>query len=450
MSRSIRVTIVEMAHHFLYLPVHYALHTKCFGCVPDRYELVLIPAPAKTDRSTYLQLMQGAQAGHNYVGFAVMDPAETLHDRDTHLTPPVVLASLITNSAFWAVDRRTHEIRFLRDLASFDKIIAFEEGTTSHGIATRIYKDANKQPSIKAVAPGRELTLLTSSAKGTMALTPDLLGIDKLMADQSETFNVDLALGTTPEYNNVLVTALLSRADVVQDHPELVTGLLTAIQRAMLLVRFADPQVIKFAMDSHGENERRVTGALRRAADAQVFPATIEVSRAHWLNAARAAADAAGRPYDTAEHDRAGHVFRSVVEPYQALARDAIRADILPRLHVNRSDEEPRRLRRWFQPAALGWACGAALGTSLVAWLHWPILAIATVVVALGGWLTTTLPMNAWVRAIHVVWLAAALTVGIWWTVDPPDTTMVTFILPTWVGVEATIILAVAVLVRRK
>lgn len=268
-----RVTIVQTAHHFLYLPVHYALHANCFGCVPDRYDLSLLSAPGGTDRKAYQLLKQGRAESHNYIGFAVADPAELLHDQDAHISPPVVLAGLITNSSFWAVDRRSHTVRFIKDLAAFDKIIAFSEGTTSNGIARRIYRDAKKDPAIISVETGAELTTLTTSAKGTMALTPDVLGLDKLLADQSDVYHVDLVLGKTPEYNNVLVTALLSRTDVVEEHPELVRGLLKAIQRATLLVRFADPEVVKYAMDTYGESETRILGALHRAADAQVFPA---------------------------------------------------------------------------------------------------------------------------------------------------------------------------------
>lgn len=358
-----------------------------------------------------------------------------------------------TNASFWAVDRRTHQVRFLRDLARFDKIIAFSNGTTSHGIAKRIYADANKPASIDEVEPGegRELTLLTSSAVGTMALTPDLLGLDKLLADHPELYYVDLALGSTPEYNNVLVTALLSRLDVVREHPELVRGVLAAIQHAMLLVRFADSKVVKFAMEDCGESEARVTGALKRAADAQVFPATIEPSRAHWLNAARAAADAAGRPYNEAEHDRALHVFQSAVEPYQGLTRDAIRSYILPRLEWNGQDNQPNPWGRlgWLQPGALGLAGGTGLGAGLAAWLNWPGLALWLVLCAVGVWLTCRLPMNAWVRAIHLLWLLAALGIGVWWTASPPDTNTMLVVMPTWLGVEATIILAVAPLTRR-
>jgi hypothetical protein len=338
-------------------------------------------------------------------------------------------------------------------LAKFDTIIAYPEGTTSHGIAKRIYGDANKTPSIIEVEPGtgEELTRLTSSVKGTMALTPDILGIDKLMTDHPELYYVDLALGATPEYNNVLVTALLSRIDVVQGHPELVRGLLAAIQHSMLLVRLGDPKVIAFAKDSHGKSEANIIGALSRAADAQVFPATIEASRAHWMNAAKAAADAAGRQWDDAEHDRAGHLFRSAVEPYQGSTRDAIRAHILPRLQSKGSDNQTstQRWLKWLQPGALGLAAGTLLGAGVAAWLGWPVFAVSVALCATGVWLTCRLPMNTSVRAIHLLWLLAALGIGVWWTASPPDKTTLQVVVPLWLGVEFTIILAVAPLVRK-
>jgi hypothetical protein len=446
-----RVTIVETAHHFLYLPLHYALHANCFGCVPSNYEIGLWPAPSKTDREAYKLLMKGRAEGYEYIGFAVADPAELLHDQDNHLAPPVVLAGLITNSSFWAVDRRTHEVRFLRDLAAFDRIIAFPEGTTSHGIATRIYRDAQKTPAIQTVEPGKELTLLTDFAKGTIALTPDLLGLDKLLADQSDKYHVDLVLGKTPEYNNVLVTALLSRTDVVNDHPNLVRGLLMAIQRATLLVRIADPEVIRYAMDTYGESESRITGALRRAADAQVFPATIEVSQAHWENAGRAAADAAARQYDKNEHERVRRMFQSAVNPYKGTVMQAITDDILPRLKMDLSVNVHRstRFQQFVEGGALGLTIGALLGVGFATWLQVPLLVFAIAVLAAAIVLTYRLPMNRVLRAIQLFWVFAGVGVVVWWWWTKPNTATLATPVWGWLGIESTILLTAVALAKK-
>lgn len=448
-----RVTIIQTGHHFLYLPLHYAIEANFFGCVPDVYEIDLWCSPKKTDRDAYLNLKNGRAENHDYIGFAIADPAELLHDTDHNINSPVILAGLITNSSFWAVDRRTHSVRVVSDLGEFDHIIAFPEGTTSNGIAKRIYRDAKKNPSIISVNFGEELTTLTTTQKGTVALTPDLLALDKLLADKSDIYYVDLALGKTLEYNNVLVTALISRTDVIHEHPELVQGVIKAIQRATMLVRFADPAVIKFAMETYGESESRIVGALRRAEDAQVFPATIEVNQTHWEKAARAASDAAGREFDDREHDRATAVYKSAVAPYLELTRKAIRDDLVPRLKNNLESqiECKTRFQSCFEWSILGLIVGLPAGAALAEWMQVPLAAVSISVLLIMTFLTIKMPRNWWVQILQIVWLLIGLLLICWLLFKKPASPP--FVPPLWewwFGIEATILLAAATLSGRQ
>lgn len=425
----IQVSIMEMAHHFLYLPLHFAEKANYFNFIPPNYKISIESAPSKTDKEAYNLLIRGSTPGRPFIGFAVCDPAELILDEEDHLLKPVILAGLITNSSFWAVDRKTHTVRFLTDLALFDNIIAFREGTTSYGIARRIYRDANKPPSIQSVDPGNELTTLTSSKTGTMALTPDILGIDKLIADRHDDYKVHLALGTTPEYNNVLVTALLSRSDVVEEHPKLVNGLLRALQRAMLLVRFSDPRVIQFAMDDHGESESRIVGALRRAADAQVFPATINVSFAHWENAARAAIDSAGRSYDEKEHDRSKAIYKSAVEPYQGRINRIISEDILPRLMQRSEIMSNSTPFHGSKGRFVGLMIGLLLGGV--------------------GALIQILSMQGMVRVIQMVWLIVGIMLATTWAFSKVKKVKFESAIWGWIGTEMGIILTSITMAQR-
>lgn len=328
------IEIVQMHQHFLYLPLYYARHCNFFGLLPKRYEIRFRDSLEKTDQSAYAMLMDRSSKDNANIQFAICDPVTVFNTPIEDDQSPVILAGLITNAAFWAVDRRTHRVTVLRDLSQFDRIIAFNKGTTSFGIARRIFTDAGKTDNIKLVEPGQELVALSQSEIGTVALSPDVLAIHDLVASSKGVFNVDLALGSTPEYSNVLVTALITRQDILQGHSDLVKGLLRAIQRALLAVKFSSPEVVDYARDRFVKEEFLIKRALERANDSHVYPASIEVSQSHWLNAARAACDASGRKFGENEYADAVQIFEKRIKPYSVLAYE-VGQDFLERFSNN-------------------------------------------------------------------------------------------------------------------
>src|ERR1017187_7425735 len=199
------------------------------------------------------------------VDFTVADPAWVLYNFPYPSIRPIVLGGLVTNTAFWAIDRRSKKILGLSDLAAFDKIIAFDRGTTSYGIASRILRGVGEKDlrsRVLRVKPGTELDALVESATGTMALSPNILNIDILLSNYPE-FNIDLALASTTEYSNILITALMTRSDVIERDEPLVRNLLRAVQRALSLVRLRSADVIEYAnIRFQGSGEDPIIGAL--------------------------------------------------------------------------------------------------------------------------------------------------------------------------------------------
>lgn len=326
-----KVAIVTTDKHFLYLPLYYAHHCDYFGYVPPHYSIEIRDSQKRTDVSAYDALL-GRVGSDADIVFAVFDPIFVLsQDLGAAEPEPALLAGLITNAAFWAVDHRSHRVRYLHDLGAYDRIIAYKPGTTSYSIAAKVHRSSNKTTPlnefIESVERGREVLALTDdNRENTLALSPDILAIDALLA-QERGYAIDMALGTTPEYSNVLVTALMTRSDVVQAHPDLARGILQALQRAMMLVKVASADVIEYAEGffAHGE---RCASALKRANDAQVFPATIEVSEAHWTNAARAYFESTNQNFDQATQNAARDAFKRLINPYRHLARDAVQHEI--------------------------------------------------------------------------------------------------------------------------
>lgn len=317
-----KVKIVVMDYHFLYLPLFYAQHKAFFGYIPENYQIEITRSAEHTDVATFEMLMDTSSAKNARVDFAVADPSAIL-SRPTFADPaPAILAALISNTAFWAVDRKSHTIITPQDLATFQNIIAFHPGTTSYAIAQRIFKSANKTPSIKSVHPQQELVALQDS-KNTVALSPDILGIDALIFEKHQ-YNIDLALGTTQEFQNVFMTALLSRQDVVEEHRDLVVGLIKALQWSLMLVKAQAPDLLAYAETRFGEPQERIKNALHLAAKSQVFPLTVEVSSVTWMNAAQIYYDSTPAGYGLDQQKNARHLFQHVVQPYLALSRSAV------------------------------------------------------------------------------------------------------------------------------
>jgi hypothetical protein len=389
-SEKLKVEIVETDRFFLYLPVHYAWHAKFFGYIPDRYDVKIRTAGRHTDEFTYKHLMERTDSNRN-VHFAICDPTCILKgDLTSRQVSPVVLAGLITNAAFWAINHRSNRVKSFRDLGGFERIIAYQPGTTSYRIAARIFNESRKSVPIgdfiECVSTGRELESLKERKKGTVALSPDVLGIDALLGTQSE-YDIEIALGTTPEYMNVLVTALLTREDVISEHADLVHGLLKAIQLSMLRVRYLFPEVIEFAHDYYPDFGPRAPTAIRRATQAQVFPPTIEILEAHWENSARA--EILSRQTTISQADEIGfrELYQRHIMPYSKYANKAIRDEILPRLS---SDQPTSMEREAFLRQSLPFFSGVCLTAILFVVgisLHWAASVLVAIEILSAYWL---------------------------------------------------------------
>lgn len=326
-----------MDKHFLYLPLYYARDRNWFGLIPEkRYGLSIYEMAGRRSDKGAVKALLDPSSENEHVHFAICDPAAAIGSRGaTQAQRPVVLGSLITNASFWAIDTESITVNSLGDLAKYDRIISFPQGSTSFAIARQACCSAGLgdpaiKQKIKPVRPGLELTALMqavrlnrSSEQKAVALSPNLFGIDRLLYDHTM-YSIDLELGTTTEYSNVLVTALLSRQDVVDDHPELVSGLLKALQVALIHIQggdhpsYTNDAIVEYGSQTFGDDQVRVRSALERAMNGYVFPPTVIISPAQWRRSEGIATAAWG------SEDSQGDSYQVMVEPYSGFARDAV------------------------------------------------------------------------------------------------------------------------------
>lgn len=412
-----------MGKFFLYLPLYYAVECNFFGYLPEGFEVtVVLPQQRKdrTDKGVLKCLMDTTSEENAAVQYAVCDPTSILAWPLHKMPAPTLLAGMVTNAAFWAIDRGSREVNFPSDLANFDAIIAYDEGSTSYGIARRVYLEAGKTPQIVSVEPPDELVRLGESDRGTIALSPDPLGIeDFLVRRKLDGFDIDLALGKTQEYNNVLVTALVGRTDFVlaKENEQLTLAIIRGLQRAMALVRFGDEKVVEFA---HNYFERkpkeRILRALQMARDSQVFPSSVEVSEAHWSNAAKAHCFSHGHEYDSTNRMKAQEVFAMLAAPYMHWATRAVQVEILNRFRVEAPTSHNKTLLLMIPLILIALAIGFIAGSVLHDNRGWLAVVIAALGLAIGGVVPRVIrrdPKCAAGAFYGLVWIfAIALTIG--------------------------------------
>ncbi len=320
--KTVPVTIMEMEHHFLYLPLYFARAQSFFGQIPAEYETSIVQAPGGTDADAYQRLSRGEAQ------MAVCDPCAIIYASQQGFVP-VVLAGLIVRGAFWAVDTKSPEVTELDELAQFQHIIAFFPGSTSHGIASRILRSAKGTPPIiESVRPLQEFTKLEDlvrEKRSAVALTPDVLRIERSMEANKEWISVKLALADTVEYAHMLTTAIIARPEFVANHPDFISGFLKALQRSLILVAAEDPDVLAYAGESFNQPIPLIRRALKRATNAQVWGASIAISEDLWLKAVHAHYDSLGTAFDASAKREAQGIFAESFKPRVERAQRAAR-----------------------------------------------------------------------------------------------------------------------------
>ncbi|MCA1579166.1 MAG: hypothetical protein LC794_17595 [Acidobacteria bacterium] len=355
------VTIIEMEHHFLYLPVYFARSKNFFGHIGAEYSTKIVQAAAGTDLDAFQRLARGEAE------LAICDPCALIYASQIGFVP-VVLAAVVARGAFWAINTNSPEVTELDHLALFEHIISFHPGTTSHGIATRIRRSAKgKVPTIESVRPLQELTKLEDlirDKKSVVALSPDVLRIERSMEANLD-WKVKLALADTVEYAHVLVTAIVGRPDFVGSHPNFINGFLKALQRSLIHARVEDPELLAYASDSFNQPAAVVKKAVSRANAAQVWASDITVSEDLWLNAVQAHYDSLGQPFEGDTKRGAQRIFAESFKPSVDRAQKAA-------IELLADKKDPLKSSLRLKHAALA-AVGAATGVcGLLAWQSHP------------------------------------------------------------------------------
>jgi hypothetical protein len=313
----------------------------------------------------------------------------------------------VTNGAFWAINHGKHKIQALRDLGAFERIIAFNKGTTSYNIAARIaHESGNGKPLddfIQIVAPGKELLLLSDAIGGAnaVALSPDILQIEEMTSRRE--VSVELPIGDTREYNDVVVTALVSNSDFVAENPEIVQAVVKGIQHALLLIHRSDPDVLRFAR-SYFYFANRAEGALSKAIKANVIPRHVSLARPHWLSAAKANCEASqNATWSATEEERALKYYDASVQPYTKFAEEAERLE-LPKAPP---PPAPREWATFSQPLVI--TCAAIAITARWGWLAATIIATGM----MTAWMLLRFFRYINIRRLRIAFLGLLWVLGI-------------------------------------
>jgi len=295
-NKKIQIEIVEMSDFFLYLPIDYAISKDFFNYIDlEKYSIKKrYPQKVHTDDLAYKMLMSESDEFKD-IHFAICDPMVILNNEaELNYEDSVIVGALIKNYAFWAINHRTHKIKQLCDLAQYNNIICFNKGTTSYSIANHIYESSKdkinkpKKDFIVEVNPAKdlhdELMRLQIEERGAIALSPNILGIDSLIGKNPE-YNIDFSLTDVEPYSDTVVTAILTRKDVIEKYPDVVEGLIKSISHAIFAIKSSNVQtsenIIQFATDNYTDGER-ASGGIEKIRKYNVYPDNLSIQKQHW------------------------------------------------------------------------------------------------------------------------------------------------------------------------
>jgi hypothetical protein len=332
------VKIAAMGRHFLYLPLFFAVHKNFFGYVSDNYNISLhFSAAIQSDADVFNYVLSRPRPA-NELRFGICDPMFIYHhsiaERGAGTEKPAIIAGVLNNSGFWAVDTRTEHFSNIQDLADvFESIICYGPGTTSHRIASHISTLASgKAIVLEQIAPNGELIdykakhLQATTAQKAMVLSPDILGIETLLR-QDNRVRIELPIAATTEYAGNIVSAMISAEPVIanNEHYDLVKGIIAGTQAALLMVRAKHSEVMSFAADFFPDSAN-VESAIDNALDHGIFSSSVEIARAVWdrttENSIAYFSDVAHTRGQVAQMSSVA--YESFIAPHRRFWRDAI------------------------------------------------------------------------------------------------------------------------------
>jgi hypothetical protein len=300
------VRILQLGSYFSYLPLYYAESQNFFDLLPDGIS-IKIETPSnplhRNDAGICKELSRTPLS--ESIWFAIADPCAISRGHDVLSGNLVVLTPIVTNSSFWVVAKDGRRIERLSDLRRFRKIFSYSHGTTSYGFATKLcLKFQNVTPElardrISIVEPLHEFSdaNLLDLPPDNIILSPDILSICRIKTLDLRNQLSTWMIGNSPEFKDILVTALITRDDVLNTvlGKEVSNALVQAIQRSLLRISDVSYQeavvetTISYFKEHLGNYSEPIQlsifrSALEEARKARIFPIFTGVSIGTWVS----------------------------------------------------------------------------------------------------------------------------------------------------------------------
>ncbi|MDR0868833.1 MAG: hypothetical protein LBP75_10250 [Planctomycetota bacterium] len=250
-----KIVILTSQYHELYLPLYYATwigELSWFHWFRQRVNLLLKRVDIQIrdisefshdcgedlDAAVY-EVMMNNGGSENIDGqdiyLTITDPTQIFKAKLTEKHLPAVLATIVTNGGFWAVepykkdippdttdDKAVNNVKTNMDtiVENYNYILAYAEGTTSYRVA-QVIKEYGK--SIKAIEIKKlnedkkthKIEFDDTDIQQTIAVSPNILSI--LGQEASDHLRNVMHLNQTGKFDNVISCALIGRSNVVTE-----------------------------------------------------------------------------------------------------------------------------------------------------------------------------------------------------------------------------------------
>jgi hypothetical protein len=341
-TRQIKVRTIQMGDQFLYLPVYYAINNNLFGYLGDLDKTYTFWPPneryinAGTDKAVFDLLDENRFDSDNTILMALGDPRSVGSKRNWSSSKVRLVGALITGTPFWAIDHGENNTNTLEDLCKFTEIVSYQEGTTSYDLVRSLLNDYDieKKVSLIEKEDGTEIDLAIRDSKpGQVIISPDIVKIVQAI-NRKRSINIEFPLGSDHQLCDLLITAIATTKQTIEDHEYFVKAYIKAIQRAVTELKTRSPKIIRYAAEKYNTiDEGLIHKALEYAEASRVYPNNIEITEALWIRAHTGAIRAYGKPADNETQTHAKNVYNIIGSGAHKLQREALAESLAPPNH---------------------------------------------------------------------------------------------------------------------
>lgn len=288
-----KITIAQFGDFFLYAPLYVAVEGHLFS---DEGIDVTIVNTGGDDKTWAAVIGGSAQFGVADPTFVAVSAARGQNG--------IVIASIVNGVPFWGITyKEIAPIVDAKDLSQYS-VATFPSPSTAYTLQKKMFTDAGLAPNIREAGFGAIIPLLKAGkADIGLELEPNV--------SQATSDGAKIMYSMAARYGDFAITGLTTVAATLDNDPQLVRKVTSALQKALDLIHKDPDLALKLLAKRFPEIPHGVAqSALKRALEDKVIPASTDISEEAWNKAIKLRIEV-GDLTDTAPYKKFVHIDKT-------------------------------------------------------------------------------------------------------------------------------------------